>query len=353
MSLKHQDREPTISVVVSTYNSAALLHTCLTQMRQQTAIDECEVLVIDSGSEQDEAAVCAAMQTDFRCLTYERTPRETIYGAWNRALAKARGRYFVNANTDDSLHPKALSLFKRALDEHSGAAIAYGDWIWSDVPNAPFPWNDSYRHIKHEAYHPATPLIYCYTGCTQFWRTESLRRIGGFHSRRWAAGDYEALTAIVRNQLAAVHVPVPVAAFYQNPAGLSLATNRSIQEFYEIRNHLRETAPLSLIFHVDEADAKACAAGWVGLAQRALHVYAPWAPGPNPDFAYARFAARQALARDPANRSAQRLLKALQKKNRTLLDRLLRRKGDETAAIAVPQVPEPPPRVRPLIAAVD
>lgn len=353
MALNHPKSRPTISIVVSTYNSAQLLHTCLRQLLQQSAIGECEVLVIDSGSEQEEAAVCAALQAEFPALLYERTPRETIYGAWNRALAKARGRYFVNANTDDSLHPNALSLLKRALDHHPEAVIAYGDWIWSNTPNASFPWDSSYRHIRHGSYHPSIPLIYCYTGCTQFWRTDKLRQLGGFRSERWAAADYEALTEIVRRQWAAAYVPTPVAAYYQNPAGLSLATNRSFREFCEIRNKLRETVPISTIYEVDDADAKACAAGWVGLAQRALHVYAPWASGLEPDFKYAAFATHKALARDPASCPAKRLIKALRKPNRTVWDRLLRRRADGNPALTLPQVPEPLPRVRPIIAAVD
>jgi glycosyltransferase involved in cell wall biosynthesis len=100
MELKAPTLSPTISIVVSPYNSAALLRACLTQLLRQTAIEECEVLVIDSGSEQEESAVCTALQTEFAALIYERTPRETVYGAWNRALAKARGRYFKDRSAN-------------------------------------------------------------------------------------------------------------------------------------------------------------------------------------------------------------------------------------------------------------
>ncbi|MBU6221467.1 MAG: glycosyltransferase family 2 protein [Planctomycetes bacterium] len=353
MASRPPGSSPTISIVVSTYNSAELLRACLGQLSRQSAIGECEVLVIDSGSEQNEAAVCTAFQTEFPALLYERTPRETVYSAWNRALTKARGRYFVNANTDDSLHPHALSLLKRALDRYPEAVIAYGDWIWSNTPNASFPVDPSCPHIRHEAYHPSIPLTYCYTGCTQFWRTEKLRQLGGFRSQRWAAADYEALTDIVRRRWAAAYVPTPVAAHYKNPAGLSLASNRSFQEFCEIRNALRAQVPISAIYDVDEADATACAAGWVGLAQRALHVYAPWAAGPDPDFDYATFAAQQALTRDPSSRPAKRLLKALARKQHTLWDKLLRRRLDRIRGMALSRVPEPPPRVKPLVAAIE
>jgi glycosyltransferase involved in cell wall biosynthesis len=352
MGLESADHWPTISIVVSTYNAAELLRTCLTQLLRQTAIDECEVLVIDSGSEQDEAAVCAALHSRFPFIIYERTGRETIYGAWNRALAKARGTYFVNANTDDSLHPRALALLKRALDAHTDAAIAYGDWVYSGSPNAAFPWDGSYRYIRSVAYHPAVPLTYCYTGCTQFWRTDKLRALGGFPAARWAAGDYEALTEIVRRRWTAAYVPMPVAAYYINPDGLTLATNRAGLEFLEIRTAFRESIPISAIYELDEFDTKAAASGWAALAHRALHTYAPWASQPEPDFAYAAFAARKALDHDPACRPAQELLEALRTK-RSLWDKMLRRRVDPSEALKLPRPTEPPPRVRPIIAAVD
>lgn len=346
-------RRPGISVVISTYNAASLLHTCLSQLLRQTALAECEIIVIDSGSQQDEAAVCAAMRAAFPRLIYERTSRETIYAAWNRALAIAQGEYFVNANTDDALHPNALAVLSRALDEHAEAVIAYGDWVWSDVPNSPFPWGSSCRCIKHIPYHPSLALTYCYTGCTQFWRTEKLREIGGFNAQRWAAGDYEALATLVRRRWAAVYVPMEVSAYYQNPSGLSLASSRSIQEFHEIRNELRETLELSAIFDVDEADPESCAAGWMGLAQRALHVCAPWAARPEPDYEYAERAARKALAVMPSNLSAKRLLDVIGPRDRTIVDRLLRRRRGRDAALTLPKVPEPAPRVKAIIAQVE
>lgn len=343
---------PRISVVISTYNSAALLHACLQQMLRQTALAECEIIVIDSGSQQDEAAVCAALRPAFPRLVYERTPRETIYKAWNRALALAQGEYFVNANTDDALHPNALAVLSRGLDEHAEAAIAYGDWVWSDVPNAPFPWHASYRRIKHTPYHPSLALMYCYTGCTQFWRTAKLREIGGFNAGRWAAGDYEALAALVRRRWAAVYAPLEVSAFYQNPAGLSLSSNRSIQEFHEIRNALRQTLEISAIFDVDEADHRSCAAGWMGLAHRALRVCAPWESRPEPDDDYARWAALKALALDPFNPYAQRFLDALRPRGGSFEERILRSLRGTRPARALPEaeVPEPAARVPPLTA---
>ena len=95
---------PLVSVVVSTYNAEQLLPACLTNLLAQTIAKKIEIIVVDSGSEQNEKSVVAKFQERHPNLVYLRTERETLYGAWNRGLAIARGKYFCNANTDDSLY---------------------------------------------------------------------------------------------------------------------------------------------------------------------------------------------------------------------------------------------------------
>ena len=104
------------TVAISTCNSAEYLHARLAELLNQSLDDCFEVVVIDSGSCEDEKSVCASYESKFPRLIYERTERETLYCAWNRALSKASGKYFVNANTDDSFHPDALKCFTVATD---------------------------------------------------------------------------------------------------------------------------------------------------------------------------------------------------------------------------------------------
>lgn len=297
-----------ISIAISTCNSAGYLRECLTQLLNQSVISDCEIIVIDSGSDQDEASVCREFSSKFGSFIYERTPRETLYAAWNRALEIATGDFFVNANTDDALRPDALGILSRALEGNPEAALAYGDWIWSPEPNAVFPWNPSYRRIKHEAYHPQLALFYAYAGCHQFWRKSKLLALGGFNSKRVASGDYEALCRLVPLRLSAVYVPMALSAFYQNPKGLSLSSERSYLEFQEIRNGFRGGLKISDFFEVNEDDPKSCADAWVALAQYALDLYVPWAPAPTPDLPFAEECLRRAVAIQPRHAFARELM---------------------------------------------
>lgn len=273
-------------------------------------IDRCELIVIDSGSNEDEKIVCEGFRGFFKTLLYERTGKETLYAAWNRALAKAAGKYFMNANTDDALHPNALQMLADALELRPDAALAYGDWMWATVPNAAFPWDPSFRRCVHSEYHPSLPLFYAYAGCHQFWRTDKLRELGGFNANYKAAGDYDALCRMALKRWHAVYVSEAISAFYQNPNGLSRSSETSHREFLEIRDRFRSQVAIHDLYDVDPTDGVACASLWVDLGNRALSLHVPWAERAVPDTEFAAICARRALALDASNRSAEQLLVA-------------------------------------------
>ena len=312
------------TVAISTCNSAEFFRCCLEQLLSQSLRQSFEVIVIDSGSDQDESAICAQYAARFASFTCVRTPRETLYSAWNRALALAQGRYFINANTDDSLHPDALQLLVAAMEAHPESALAYGDWLWATVPNAPFPWDTAFRRCVHPEYHPSLPLFYAYAGCHQFWRTDRLRELGGFNASYTAAGDYDALCRMALTRWHAVYVSEAISAFYQNPNGLSRSSETSHREFLEIRDRFRSQVAIHDLYDVDPTDGVACASLWVDLGNRALSLHVPWAERAVPDTEFAAICARRALALDASNRSAEQLLVASGHRPPDFLSRLRR-----------------------------
>jgi len=96
---------PLISVVVSTHAAERHIRGCLEMLLRQTVADRLEIIVIDSGSGSGspelERTIVEALQRQHHNIVYLRTPRETLYAAWNRALSMSSGKYFANVNTDD------------------------------------------------------------------------------------------------------------------------------------------------------------------------------------------------------------------------------------------------------------
>jgi glycosyltransferase involved in cell wall biosynthesis len=278
---------PRVSVVISTFNSEKWLEACLQELRKQTFLHVCEVIIIDSGSNQDEAGVCRDFAALVPNLIYERTERETLYAAWNRGLLRARGEYFVNVNTDDALAPDAIEVFTRTMEKNSDVALAYADCVWSPVPNAKHPWPDSWKHVCYEPFSAETALFYCFTSCAQFWRVSALRSLGGFDPSLTAVGDYEALCRMVNNGLRAIHIPRILSAFYQNPDGLSQKSSVANDEFLRVRVRFRQDVDLSKVYNINTAHKCDWRGAYLALAVRSNSPCIPWHMVSQPDLEYA------------------------------------------------------------------
>jgi glycosyltransferase involved in cell wall biosynthesis/predicted O-methyltransferase YrrM/cyclopropane fatty-acyl-phospholipid synthase-like methyltransferase/Tfp pilus assembly protein PilF len=302
---------PLVTVVVSTYKSERFMRACLENLSHQTIFDRCEIIVIDSGSPENERAIVAEFQKKFPNIRYVRTSRESLHAAWNRSIAMARGRYWANANTDDSLRNDALELLAAALDKHPECASAYGDSVWTAKPNDTWPSNHALRTVKYLDYVPLHPLFYCYTACLQFYRIEAIRKCDGFDVSLHAVGDYEANLKFMAAGLNAVHVPEVLSLFYQNTGGLSQATDRSAKEQIEVMNRYRANLDIRNIFQIRPNDRKAAADAWTALGVYAIRFVVPWE---DPVFEHLDFAIaclHKALDLDPENKSAGMNLAAL------------------------------------------
>ena len=260
--------------MVSTYAGESLIRGTLEMLIRQTAVDQLEIIVVDSGSPQDERSVVESLQRECDNIAYVRTPRETLYAAWNRALEMSTGTYFANVNVDDWIRHDALEVFARAMDRHQECDLAFAHWaITDEAQRRP---TDCDPVSFHPPYEPVLPLFYCYGGSTQFWRRSSLVNLGGFDESFTAAGDLDALCRLTLAKGNAVLVPQLLEGFFQNPHGISRATDTSTREEVDIKNRARAQTPLNCLYAIDRANAGSVAAGWTALGNKAVETRVPW-----------------------------------------------------------------------------
>ena len=299
------NQRPRVSAIISTYNSEKFLRACLDDLEAQTIAHELEIIVVDSGSQQNEAAIVREYQQRYTNIVYLRTERETLYAAWNRGIRMAKGRYITNANSDDAHRNDALEIQANALDAQPQASLAYGDYYNCSVPNDNFDNPHITRRVAHPPYHPATLMFYCITGCHPMWRKTVFDRIGLFDPSMTVVGDYEFLLRFLRAGLRPVRIPEFITLFYQNPEGITgRGQERANQEWAVIQKKYRNDMPIERLFKVDVSDPRSIADAWTAFGNLAMNHPVPWFDNCAQDIDYALTCYQNALYHNPTHPAA-------------------------------------------------
>lgn len=229
---------PLVSVIVSAYNAERFLAGALESLEQQTIADRIEIIVIDSGSTQNERAVIEEFQLRYNNIRHLRTERETVYQAWNRGVRLATGKYITNANTDDRHRIDALEVMADELERHPDIALVYADTAVTFEANQTFDTvaPDGY-HLRPD-YDPGIMLTGCHMGPQPMWRRSIHDDLGFFREDLRSAGDYDFWCRVaLRHPLK--HIPQTLGLYYENPQGicnsdkeLSARETRVVMESY-------------------------------------------------------------------------------------------------------------------------
>ncbi|MEB3299057.1 MAG: glycosyltransferase [Candidatus Sericytochromatia bacterium] len=158
---------PEFSVVVITYNRAAMLALCLDALCDQEEAPPHEIVVIDDGSTDGTADL---FQLQHPAVRHCWAPNAGRSAARNRGIAEARGRWLVFVDSDVLVAPGFLR-------GHAEALVTGGDKVFSqglsvDVPGPVPPRNPGVpvRDPSRAFFDTKNVGI----------RTEALRQAGGF-----------------------------------------------------------------------------------------------------------------------------------------------------------------------------
>ena len=201
--------EPTLSVVIVTYNSGSHIDALLTSIARHTSVDH-EVLVVDNASSDHTVAVVTERHPG---VDLEASTENLGFGrAVNRAVERARGEFVVLVNPDTRLDRPALDelvAFARAnpghglyggrtVDEHG---VVDPSSCWGPMT----PWSltcfatglSTMR--KHSARFDPESLgpwerdtvreVGVVTGCLALARRDVWNELGGFDERFWMYGE--------------------------------------------------------------------------------------------------------------------------------------------------------------------
>ena len=129
--------EPRAAVVVSLYNAASKLTHFLDAIYRQTlfASGQAELILIDSGSPQDEYAPIAAHPgfSKYPSVYVRTEQRETIQQAWNRGVSLTRAPYLTMLGADETILPECLELLAAELDRRPDLDWIQSNWLVTET----------------------------------------------------------------------------------------------------------------------------------------------------------------------------------------------------------------------------
>jgi glycosyltransferase involved in cell wall biosynthesis len=220
-----------VTAIVSTYNSQQFIQGCLEDLESQTIADKLEIVVINSGSEQNEEAIVKEFQKRYNNIVYIKTDkREGLYSAWNRAVKVASGLFLTSANTDDRHRKDALEIMADSLLASPYVALGYGDQIVTDTPNPTFENHHAVEMAKRPEFSRQRLLVGCCVGSQPMWRKSLHDEFGGFDETLTCAADWDFWLKIA-GKYGFKHIPEFLGLYYQNKDGIE--HGRWIHSLYE------------------------------------------------------------------------------------------------------------------------
>jgi glycosyltransferase involved in cell wall biosynthesis len=134
-------REPLVSVIVPTYNRAAVIGEAIENIFQQT-YRNLEVIVVDDGSTDDTQA---KLESYGRQIRWTAQPNAGPAAARNRGIGMAAGEIIAFQDSDDAWHPskieRQVSLLERAGDDVvcclCNSVVEFDDRVVCSFANAP------------------------------------------------------------------------------------------------------------------------------------------------------------------------------------------------------------------------
>lgn len=215
-------RRPLISIVMPVYNSRWLEQAVDSALGQ--SYDNFELILVDDCSTASGTVAALRRAAARHRVRLERTPRNLgVSGATNAGIAAARGDYVGFMDHDDILHPDALALLVRTINQDAPAARA--DIYFTD--EARLDRNGNIAAFTHKS-QPSLDNLLSYNAVAHFCviRHAALDQLGPLNPAYDGAQDHELMLRAMEKGLTFCHLPYTLYGWRQDEDSLSAATRR-------------------------------------------------------------------------------------------------------------------------------
>ncbi len=216
--------DPKISIITSVYKGDEFIEGFLADITRQTIFDQCELIMINANSPDNEEPVIKQYMTKFPNIIYKRLDKDPgLYGVWNMAITMSRGEYITNANLDDRLAHNCYQIHAAELDCNPDIMLVYSDRYYTLVANETFEKHTGAKfspspHFSKEIMHESWPCN------NPMWRRTLHDMFGLFDATYKYSGDWEMWLRAVEGGAQFKKIDGYYALYFYNTHGLSTGT---------------------------------------------------------------------------------------------------------------------------------
>lgn len=115
--------EPQYSIIVPVYNVENYLAECIDSLLAQDTAEAYEVILVDDGSTDSSDAICDAYAARDARIRVIHQKNGGVSSARNAGMASAKGVYLFFVDSDDTLDPQFLSVFRSLFETEPDLAL--------------------------------------------------------------------------------------------------------------------------------------------------------------------------------------------------------------------------------------
>lgn len=174
LAAERSKAEPLVSVIMTTFNSAATVAYAVRSILAQTHAN-LELFIVDDRSSDETPRLLAELAAaDPRIKVLHNETNSGTYLAKNRAMEQATGTYVTFHDSDDWAHPERLARHLQVMEADPELVASRSEWLrvtdWGEVRF--HRWGHKFQHLN-----PASTFL----------RREVIEAIGYFDNVRYAA----------------------------------------------------------------------------------------------------------------------------------------------------------------------
>ena len=182
---------PTVSVVMTVYNTRRYVAEAVVSVLAQTFADF-EFVVIDDGSTDGSTGILKTFAKRDPRIRLVSRPNTGIVAAANEGIGLARGRYLARMDSDDVCLPRRFETQVRYLDEHADCVVVGSRVTVVDPYGSPvFESGQKLTHEEIDAELLSSGGGWAIVQPSAMMRTEAVRRVGGYRGRHNVSEDQD------------------------------------------------------------------------------------------------------------------------------------------------------------------